>query len=70
MARLAREATTVRRVLESLFRYFDENNLWSPDKGLALRVLLEMQVVMENCGMVILCYFLLLYALYKAAKRF
>lgn len=70
MARLAREATTVRRVLESLFRYFDENNLWSPDKGLALRVLLEMQVVMENCGMVILCYCLLLYALYKAAKRF
>ncbi|XP_074591589.1 protein SEMI-ROLLED LEAF 2-like isoform X2 [Curcuma longa] len=50
MARLAREATTVRRVLESLFRYFDDNNLWSPDKGLALRVLLEMQEVMENSG--------------------
>ncbi|XP_042398166.1 protein SEMI-ROLLED LEAF 2-like isoform X1 [Zingiber officinale] len=50
MARLAKEATTVRRVLESLFRYFDDNNLWSPDKGLALCVLLEMQEVMENSG--------------------
>ncbi|URD94050.1 Cyclin-related protein [Musa troglodytarum] len=50
MAKLAREATTVRRVLESLFRFFDDNDMWSPDKGLALCVLLEMQVVMENYG--------------------
>ncbi|WOL19844.1 hypothetical protein Cni_G28646 [Canna indica] len=50
MAKLAREATTVRRVLESFFRYFDDNNMWSPDKGLALHVLLEMQIVMEKYG--------------------
>ncbi|RRT57751.1 hypothetical protein GW17_00003980 [Ensete ventricosum] len=54
MAKLAREATTVRRVLESLFRFFDDNDMWSPDKGLARCVLLEMQVVMENYGMKIL----------------
>jgi len=51
MANLAKEATTVRRVLESLFRYFDGNNSWSPQYGLALCVLLDMQLVMEQYGM-------------------
>ena len=51
MANLAKEATTVRRVLESLFRYFDNNNSWSPQRGLALCVLLDMQLVMEQSGM-------------------
>ncbi|KAI9116280.1 hypothetical protein K1719_012447 [Acacia pycnantha] len=50
MAKLAKEATTVRRVLESLFRYFDNANLWSPQHGLALPVLLEMQLIIENLG--------------------
>uniref|UniRef100_A0A8N4II40 Uncharacterized protein LOC105053077 n=1 Tax=Elaeis guineensis var. tenera TaxID=51953 RepID=A0A8N4II40_ELAGV len=50
MAKLAKEATTVRRVLESLFRYFDSCNLWSPRNRLALCVLLDMQIVMENSG--------------------
>ncbi|XP_008784320.2 protein SEMI-ROLLED LEAF 2-like isoform X1 [Phoenix dactylifera] len=50
MAKLAKEATTVRRVLESLFRYFDNCNLWSPRSRLALCVLLDMQIVMENSG--------------------
>lgn len=50
MAKLAKEATTVRRVLEALFRYFDRCNLWSPDDGLALSVLLEMQSIMEISG--------------------
>ncbi|XP_073288526.1 protein SEMI-ROLLED LEAF 2-like isoform X2 [Primulina huaijiensis] len=48
IAKLAREATTVRRVLEALFRYFDQGNLWSPDHGLALSVLLDMQSIMEK----------------------
>ncbi|MED6141004.1 hypothetical protein PIB30_099096 [Stylosanthes scabra] len=48
MAKLAKEGTTVRRVLESLFRYFDNANLWSPDHGLALSVLLDMQSIIEN----------------------
>lgn len=50
MAKLAREATTIRRVLEALFRYFDQGNLWSPDEGLALAVLMDMQSIMENSG--------------------
>ncbi|KZV47262.1 hypothetical protein F511_07685 [Dorcoceras hygrometricum] len=48
MAKLAREATTVRRVLEALFRYFDQGNFWSPAHGLALSVLLDMQSIMEK----------------------
>ncbi|KAH9678981.1 hypothetical protein KPL71_025927 [Citrus sinensis] len=43
MAKLAKEATTIRRVLESLFRYFDNANLWSLDTGLAFLVLKDMQ---------------------------
>ncbi|KAL5068768.1 hypothetical protein RYX36_019655 [Vicia faba] len=50
MAKLAKEGTTVRRVLESLFRYFDNANLWSSDHGLALSVLLDMQSIIENDG--------------------
>ncbi|OVA19391.1 hypothetical protein BVC80_9055g12 [Macleaya cordata] len=50
MAKLAKEATTVRRVLESLFRYFDNGNIWSPQHGLTLSVLLEMQLLMESSG--------------------
>lgn len=50
MAKLAKEATTVRRVLESMYRYFDSGNLWSPQHGLALAVLLDMQLVMETSG--------------------
>ncbi|XP_058103557.1 protein SEMI-ROLLED LEAF 2-like [Magnolia sinica] len=50
MAKLAKEVTTVQRVLESLFRYFDNENLWSPQHGLALAVLLDMQMLMEKTG--------------------
>ncbi|KAL5543379.1 hypothetical protein UlMin_007163 [Ulmus minor] len=49
IAKLAKEATTVRRVLESLFRYFDNGNLWSPH-GLAVSVLMDMQLIIENFG--------------------
>ncbi|CAI0404679.1 unnamed protein product [Linum tenue] len=50
MAQLAKEATTMRRVLESLFRYFDSGDLWAPDDGLALSVLLDMQSIIEYSG--------------------
>nr|XP_028952536.1 uncharacterized protein LOC103414060 [Malus domestica] len=50
IAKLAKEATTVRRVLESLFRYFDNGDLWSPKHGLALSVLMDMQIIIENYG--------------------
>ncbi|XP_051195143.1 protein SEMI-ROLLED LEAF 2 isoform X2 [Lolium perenne] len=50
MAKLSREATTFRRVLESLFRHFHNNNSWSSLNTLALSVLLDMQMLMENSG--------------------
>ncbi|CAD6251914.1 unnamed protein product [Miscanthus lutarioriparius] len=50
MAKLSREATTFRRVMESLFRHFDNTNSWSSKNGLALCVLLDMQMFMENSG--------------------
>uniref|UniRef100_A0A0D9VC54 Uncharacterized protein n=1 Tax=Leersia perrieri TaxID=77586 RepID=A0A0D9VC54_9ORYZ len=50
MAKLSREATTFRRVLESLFRHFDNNNSWSSQSTLAFCILLDMQMFMENQG--------------------
>ncbi|KAF9664732.1 hypothetical protein SADUNF_Sadunf16G0048700 [Salix dunnii] len=50
MAKLGKEATTTRRVLESLFRYFDKGNLWSLENGLAFPVLKDMQFLMDNSG--------------------
>ncbi|XP_020114977.1 uncharacterized protein LOC109728855 isoform X1 [Ananas comosus] len=50
MARLGKEATTIRRALESLFRYFDNNDSWSSKNRLALGVLLDMQFLMEKSG--------------------
>ncbi|WCJ33474.1 ARM repeat superfamily protein [Euphorbia peplus] len=50
MAQLGKEATNIRRVLESLFRYFDNANLWSPKYGLAFPVLKDVQLLMEDSG--------------------
>ncbi|XP_062229738.1 protein SEMI-ROLLED LEAF 2-like isoform X2 [Phragmites australis] len=50
MAKLSREATTFRRILESLFRYFGNNSSWSSQNGLALCVLLDMQFLVESSG--------------------
>ncbi|XP_042468341.1 protein SEMI-ROLLED LEAF 2-like [Zingiber officinale] len=50
MSKLAKEATTVRRVLDPLFRKLDSGRYWSPEKGVACSVLSELQVLMENSG--------------------
>ncbi|BFG38111.1 hypothetical protein CerSpe_243850 [Prunus speciosa] len=50
MAKLAKEATTIRRVLESVFHYFDNGNLWSPEHGLAFPVLKDIQLLMDTSG--------------------
>ncbi|XP_058094146.1 protein SEMI-ROLLED LEAF 2 [Magnolia sinica] len=50
MAALAKEGTSVRRVLEPLFRNFDSGNHWSPENGLAFSVLSDMQLLMEKSG--------------------
>ncbi|KAL6523251.1 hypothetical protein OROGR_016854 [Orobanche gracilis] len=50
MAKLGKEATTMRRVLESLFRYFDNGNLWTAKHGIAFPVLKEIQLLMDDSG--------------------
>lgn len=50
MAKLAKEATTVRRVLEPLFQNFDGENHWSQEKGLAYPVLLYLQSLLQQSG--------------------
>ncbi|XP_024975577.1 uncharacterized protein LOC112513521 [Cynara cardunculus var. scolymus] len=50
MAKLGKEGTTMRRVLESLFRYFDNENLWLDSKGVAFPVLKDMQIIMDESG--------------------
>lgn len=51
IAKLAKEATTVRRVLEPLFQSFDAENHWSPEKPLAYNVLMYMQSLLEESGL-------------------
>ncbi|KAL7601180.1 hypothetical protein Lser_V15G26308 [Lactuca serriola] len=50
MAKLGKEGTTMRRVLESLFRFFDSENLWPASKGVAYPVLKDMQIIMDESG--------------------
>ncbi|XP_058730020.1 protein SEMI-ROLLED LEAF 2-like isoform X1 [Vicia villosa] len=50
MVKLAKEATTLRRVLEPLFHYFDTQNQWSSEKGEAARVLTYLQSLLEDSG--------------------
>ncbi|KAF7804081.1 protein EFR3-like protein B [Senna tora] len=50
MANLAKEGSTVRRVMESLFRYCDYGNSWSMDQGIAYSVLKDMLLLMDGSG--------------------
>ncbi|KAF5785876.1 hypothetical protein HanRHA438_Chr10g0446221 [Helianthus annuus] len=50
MAKLAKEATTMRRILESLFRCFDNENLWRASRGVAFPVLKDMQTIVDESG--------------------
>lgn len=50
MARLAKEATTIRRVLEPLFHNFDAENQWASEKGLACSVLTYFHFLLEESG--------------------
>ncbi|OQU88038.1 uncharacterized protein LOC8056112 isoform X2 [Sorghum bicolor] len=50
MANIAKEATTVRRILDPLFRLFDSHDYWSSESGIALSVLQEMQKLMDKSG--------------------
>ncbi|TYI06499.1 hypothetical protein ES332_A10G163700v1 [Gossypium tomentosum] len=50
IARLAKEATTIRRVLEPLFHNFDAENHWSKVKGVAFSLLMYLQLLIEETG--------------------
>ncbi|XP_027189619.1 protein SEMI-ROLLED LEAF 2 isoform X2 [Cicer arietinum] len=50
MVELAKESTTMRRVLDPMFVYFDSRQHWAPQNGLAMMVLSSMAYFMENTG--------------------
>ncbi|KAG5074611.1 hypothetical protein JHK84_055842 [Glycine max] len=50
MVELAKESTTMRRVLDPMFVYFDSRQHWAPQKGLAMIILSRMAYFMENSG--------------------
>ncbi|KAK7272014.1 hypothetical protein RJT34_28344 [Clitoria ternatea] len=50
MAKVAKEATTVRRVLEPIFHNFDAENHWSSEKGVASWVLMYLQSLLAESG--------------------
>ncbi|GAB4850744.1 hypothetical protein Ancab_030044 [Ancistrocladus abbreviatus] len=50
MAGLAKEVTTVRRVLEPFLHHFDFEDYWSSEKGLACSVLIYLQSILEESG--------------------
>lgn len=52
MVELAKESTTMRRVLDPMFVYFDSRQHWAPQNGLAMMVLSSMAYFMENTGIV------------------
>ncbi|PON57610.1 Coatomer beta subunit [Trema orientale] len=50
MVELSKESTTMRRVLDPVFVYFDSGRHWVSREGLALLVLSDMSYFMENSG--------------------
>lgn len=60
MVELGKESTTMRRVLDPMFVYFDFKQQWDPHKGLAMIVLSMMAYFMENSGIVLSFHFWLI----------
>ncbi|KAE8717573.1 putative serine/threonine-protein kinase GCN2-like [Hibiscus syriacus] len=50
IATMAKEATTIRRVLEPLLKNFDAEDHWSQEQGVAFSVLIYLQLIMEETG--------------------
>lgn len=50
LAELAKESTTMRRVLEPMLLYFDTRRQWAPRRGLALLVLSDMCYLEKTSG--------------------
>ncbi|XP_050381062.1 protein SEMI-ROLLED LEAF 2 [Argentina anserina] len=50
MIELAKESTTMRRVLDPMFVYFDSRHHWVPRQGLAMLILSDMSYFLEASG--------------------
>jgi len=50
MAELGKESSTMRRLLEPMLVYFDSGRHWSPQEGLAMKVLCDMAYFVEVPG--------------------
>uniref|UniRef100_A0A0D9VT81 Uncharacterized protein n=1 Tax=Leersia perrieri TaxID=77586 RepID=A0A0D9VT81_9ORYZ len=50
LAELAKESTTLRRILDPMLSYFDKKKQWAPRQGLALLVLSDMSCLEKNSG--------------------
>lgn len=59
LVELAKESTTMRRVLDPMFVYFDSRQHWAPQDGFAMMVLSSMTYFMENTGTVFSYHFCL-----------
>lgn len=53
MVELAKESTTMRRVVDPIFTYFDSGRHWVPRQGLAVIVLSDMSYFVDNSGILI-----------------
>jgi len=50
LAELAKESTTMRRILDPMLTYFDIKKQWAPRHGLALLVLSDMVYLEKSSG--------------------
>ena len=50
MVDLAKESTTLRRILDPMFSYFNSRRQWTPPNGLAMIVLSDATYMMETSG--------------------
>lgn len=50
LAELAKESTTMRRILDPMLSYFDMKKQWAPRHGLALLVLSDMSYLENSLG--------------------
>ena len=50
LAELAKESTTMRRILDPMLSYFDMKKQWAPRHGLALLVMSDMSYLEKSSG--------------------
>jgi hypothetical protein len=53
LAELAKESTTMRRILDPMLSYFDMKKQWAPQHGLAFIVLSDMAYLEKSSGILL-----------------